>query len=128
MITSGTSALPPTGQFTASEESAITDAFHSFSTAQAEVLGPITRAGAVAGMVPVIGPPTANLLSELLVFTDVSRHSVSGRARGNVGLQYRAQNAAGRLIDMIGDDGAESVVADMGMLSQAFEAALGAFS
>lgn len=43
-------------------------------------------------------------------------------------LQYRAKNAAGRLIDMIGDDGAESVVADMGMLSQAFEAALGAFS
>lgn len=79
MITSGTSVLPPTGQFTASEESAITDAFHSFSTAQAEVLGPITRAGAVAGMVPVIGPPTANLLSELLVFTDVSRDSVSGR-------------------------------------------------
>lgn len=39
-----------------------------------------------------------------------------------------AKNAAGRLIDMIGDDGAESVVADMGMLSQAFEAALGAFS
>lgn len=125
-----TSALPPTGgQFTGSDALAITDAFHSFSAAQAGLLGPVTQAASVVAMIPIVGTQVSEVLVDLMVSVDVSWYlSTPVQGRRNDGLRCCVKVLVDSLTGSLGGAGAGSIVTDMGPLSQALDAALAAFS
>lgn len=71
-ITAATPASPPTTKLTGTDALAVTNAFHSFSTAQTTLLDTVAQsaAGALA-VVPFVGPPVTSVLVSMVVTVEV---------------------------------------------------------
>lgn len=66
-VTAFTPAAPPTTKFAGSDAVAITDAYHSFTTAEAKLIGALAKSGDVVKMVPAIGPAVTTVAKILSV-------------------------------------------------------------